>query len=119
MTFKRKGEVELEQMYANAPKGVTYTIVRPGGLTDGPVVGPKGIELNQGDTIGGTIDRADVAEVIVEAALSPATKNMMFEVYDKRTSGPLQGSFPKTSGYERKGETYEGLFQGLQAGIGA
>ena len=43
MTFKRRGEVELEQMYANAPKGVTYTIVRPGGLTDGPVVGPKGV----------------------------------------------------------------------------
>ena len=42
MTLKRKGEVELEAIYAGAPKGVTYTIVRPGGLTDGPVVGPKG-----------------------------------------------------------------------------
>lgn len=42
MTFKRKGEVEVEGLYESAPKGVTYTIVRPGGLTDGPVVGPKG-----------------------------------------------------------------------------
>ena len=42
MNLKRKGEVELEAIYAGAPKGVTYTIVRPGGLTDGPVVGPKG-----------------------------------------------------------------------------
>lgn len=40
-----------------------------------------GIELNQGDTIGGTINRIDVAEVVVEAALSPATENTLFEVY--------------------------------------
>lgn len=37
--------------------------------------------MNQGDTIGGTINRADVAEVVVEAALSPATDNILFEVY--------------------------------------
>ena len=42
MTLKRKGEVELEEIYAGAPKGVSYTVLRPGGLTDGPVVGPKG-----------------------------------------------------------------------------
>ena len=40
-----------------------------------------GIELNQGDTIGGTVNRADVAEVLVEAALSPSTENILFEVY--------------------------------------
>lgn len=42
MTLKRKGEVELEEIYANAPKGLTYTVVRPGGLTDGAAIGPKG-----------------------------------------------------------------------------
>lgn len=42
MTLKRKGEVGLEEIYASAPKGVTYTIVRPGGLTDGGVIGPAG-----------------------------------------------------------------------------
>lgn len=40
-----------------------------------------GIELNQGDTIGGTVGRGDVAEVVVEAALSPATENTIFEIY--------------------------------------
>lgn len=45
MAFKRNGEVEVEELYKSAPKGVTYTIVRPGGLTDGPVVGPKGVCL--------------------------------------------------------------------------
>lgn len=42
MTLKRQGEVGLEEIYAKAPKGVTYTIVRPGGLTDGPIIGPRG-----------------------------------------------------------------------------
>lgn len=42
MTLKRKGEVGLEEIYAGAPKGVTYTIVRPGGLTDGGIIGPAG-----------------------------------------------------------------------------
>eukprot|EP00752_Nemacystus_decipiens_P006971 g6254.t1 len=118
MTLKRKGEVGLEEIYASAPKGVTYTIVRPGGLTDGGVIGPAGIELNQGDTIGGTIGRADVAEVIVEAALSPATENTVFEVYEKKSAGPLQGGLPKTSGYERSGDSYGTMFKGLQTGVG-
>ncbi|CAM9322475.1 unnamed protein product [Ectocarpus sp. 13 AM-2016] len=118
MTLKRKGEVGLEEIYAAAPKGVTYTIVRPGGLTDGAVIGPAGIELNQGDTIGGTVGRGDVAEVVVEAALSPATENTIFEIYDKKSRGPLQGGLPKTSGYERSGESYDAIFKGLQGGIG-
>lgn len=40
-----------------------------------------GLELNQGDDIGGTVNRADVAEVVVEAVLSPATASTLFEVY--------------------------------------
>lgn len=118
MTLKRKGELGVEEIYANAPKGVTYTIVRPGGLTDGAPVGPKGIELNQGDTIGGTVNRADVAEVLVEAALSPATENVVFEVYDKSTGNPLQGGFAKPSGFEHSGSSYSAMFQGLQQDIG-
>lgn len=45
----------------------------------------SGIELNQGDTIGGTVNRADVAEVVVEAALSPAAENAVFELYGTRS----------------------------------
>ncbi|CAM9815652.1 unnamed protein product [Pylaiella littoralis] len=130
MTLKRKGEVGLEEIYAGAPKGVTYTIVRPGGLTDGGIIGPAGkggpregctffrIELNQGDTIGGTVGRGDVAEVVVEAALSPVTENTIFEIYDKKSGGPLQGGFPKVSGYEHSGDSYAAMFKGLQAGVG-
>lgn len=46
-----------------------------------------GIELNQGDTIGGTVGRGDVAEVVVEAALSPSAENTIFEVYGERGRG--------------------------------
>lgn len=42
MEFKRKAELEVEALYAKAPAGLTFTIVRPGGLTDGPPIGPKG-----------------------------------------------------------------------------
>lgn len=57
MTLKRKGEVELEEIYAGAPKGVSYTVLRPGGLTDGPVVGPAGETVP--DTISKAVSRAD------------------------------------------------------------
>lgn len=46
-----------------------------------------GIELNQGDTIGGTVGRGDVAEVVVEAALSPVTENTIFEIYGEKERG--------------------------------
>lgn len=55
MTLKRKGEVELEEIYAKAPKGVTYTIVRPGGLTDGAVIGPKGETGSLSPTLRGLV----------------------------------------------------------------
>ncbi|CAM9467773.1 unnamed protein product [Choristocarpus tenellus] len=115
MTYKREGEVALEQVYAGAPKGIAFTIIRPGGLTDGPA---KGMELNQGDTIGGTISRADLAEVAVEAALSEAAEDTAFEVFDGSTRGPLQKNFPVVSGYEHKADNYPGLFDGLKTDIG-
>ena len=37
---------------------------------------------------------------------------------DKKSGGPLQGSLPKTSGYERSGGNYGEMFKGLQTGIG-
>lgn len=52
MGYKYQGEEALRKLYASsAPKGVTYTIVRPGGLSNDAGLGPSGIELNQKDTI--------------------------------------------------------------------
>lgn len=59
MTLKRRGELGLEEIYAKAPKGVTYTIVRPGGLTDGAPVGPKGtVGRSNRSTVYGTAQKS-------------------------------------------------------------
>lgn len=57
---------KLEGEAALRSSGVTYTIVRPGGLLDEPG-GRRAIELSQGDTLAGRIPRADVAAVCVAA----------------------------------------------------
>lgn len=52
MGYKFQGEEALRQVFAeSAPQGVTYTIVRPGGLSNDAGLGPSGIELNQKDTV--------------------------------------------------------------------
>lgn len=58
MGYKFQGEEALRQLYTeSAPKGITYTIVRPGGLSNDAGLGPSGIELNQKDTvIGACVD---------------------------------------------------------------
>ena len=59
LEWKLKGEDHLRA------SGLTYTVVRPGGLTDDD--GGKGIEFGQGDTISGRIPREDVALVCLRA----------------------------------------------------
>ena len=59
--------------------GLGYTIVRPGELTnappsDEPVVGEGG------DSVSGSIPRADVARLMAAAPFTPAARNRTFEV---------------------------------------
>lgn len=66
MDYKLKGENALRALYATeeaVANKLSYCIVRPGGLLDGSPAGPGDIELNQGDTISGEVNRADVAQV--------------------------------------------------------
>jgi hypothetical protein len=58
MEYKLLGENALKDAYQGADSSVTYAIVRPGGLMDGKPVGPGHIELNQGDSISGEVNRA-------------------------------------------------------------
>jgi uncharacterized protein YbjT (DUF2867 family) len=59
LEWKGKGEQHLRA------SGLTYTILRPGGLTNEPG-GTQGMRFTQGDTLGGgTIARADVARLAV------------------------------------------------------
>ena len=137
MEEKIKGEDTIREMYANLDKDnkqqggvLTYTIIRPGGLTEDPIRGVSEIELNQGDTRSGRISRYDVAKLCVEASFYPElTGSTTFECYDgdtgkglgsvgisnilKRKSDSSSSELAKT-GKERRGDSYKALFSGLE-----
>ena len=68
--------------------GLVYTIVRPGGLTDGPG-GIYLLEAGQGDQISGMICREDVARVCLEALELPAARNVTFEIIQTPQKGQV------------------------------
>jgi len=81
MQWKRKGELEAISITQQAGSVTSYTIVRPGGLSDKKTPkGLQGIQISQGDTVGGMITRDDTALVTAQALLYPTTKNTVFEV---------------------------------------
>jgi nucleoside-diphosphate-sugar epimerase len=118
MEWKVKGEDLLKQIYDEAGNpSLSYVIVRPGGLQDGPAKGANEIAINQGDTISGEINRDDVAACVAAAATSKSIpKRVTFEIYGADSGGPLEGRFSGKSGYERKGASYEEMFVGLKEG---
>ncbi len=67
--------------------GLSYTIVRPGSLTDNPA-GRNHIALCQGDPVWAnlaTISRGDVALVIAHALFDPAASRKTFEAFNAVT----------------------------------
>ena len=70
---KERGEQSLREA------AVPHTILRPGGLTDDPATGDV-LVGEGGDTVGGTIPRADVARLLVDALWTPAAADRTFEV---------------------------------------
>ncbi|WP_458209658.1 SDR family oxidoreductase [Haladaptatus sp. NG-SE-30] len=62
--------------------GVTYTIFRPGGLTNAPATGDV-LVGEGGATVGGRIPRADVARLMVAAPFTPEAENRTFEVVSR------------------------------------
>ncbi len=75
LIWKLKGEDALRA------SGVPYTVVRPGGLTNGPG-GDKELVFEQGDTVRAqtTITRADLARICVQALKHAEARNRTFEV---------------------------------------
>lgn len=122
MDEKLAGENGLRKLYSECgDSSLSYAIIRPGGLQDGPSIGSARVELNQGDTISGEINRADVADCAVAAALSKSIPSAVtFELYDADNRGPLESIYPDKSGYERSGKElggdYDLLFKGLKNG---
>jgi len=58
-----------------------FTIIRPGGLLDGPPTG-NGKLLAREDTTGGTIMRSDVAALVVAVLNDPETVGQVYNVID-------------------------------------
>jgi len=133
MDAKISGEDQMRRLYAAdgvADSGVGYTVVRPGGLLREPGLGVSALELNQGDTKSGRINRSDVAAICIESLDSAAAFDTTFECYNADSAKGLDdvmGSNAKAvslgektevsmvvTGFERRADTWPKLFQGLQ-----
>ncbi len=78
LTMKLEGEHEVRALYSEA--GYSFTILRPGGLIDGPPL-MHNLIFDTGDKIAtGIIDRSDVAEAAVISLFTPEAHNLTFEL---------------------------------------
>lgn len=112
MDAKLEGEKQVRSIMS---KSKDYVIVRPGVLMKGAkTVGPAGLEINQGDFIGGGLSRDELAGVAVGALVS-GKKGVTVEVYRTATHTRIEKDFPKQSGNEMYGDTYSGLFSSVQS----
>lgn len=80
LKWKFKGEEVLRN------SGLTYTVVRPGGLTNTPG-GEQKLTFAQGDISSGRIAREDVALICMQALQVPAARNKTFETYSSEQPG--------------------------------
>lgn len=125
MAEKRRGELGVMDVYGEAKKGNSYTVIRPGGLEEpklNEVLGPSALEVSQGDVFAGIVSRADLAEAAVEAALSRSGSlaNASFELYYTDSAQPCEGRFKSfLDGGEvsrwHGDNTYKALFAGLRS----
>jgi len=107
MDAKYNGEVKTRKIFQSAK--TEYVIIRPGVLLNGKsTAGPVGLELNQGDTIGGGLSRDELAGIVVGAIQSRnlAKKNggkgggITVEAYRKATAQKLEKQYAIPSGNE-------------------
>ena len=77
LDMKLAGENEVRRLFGEP--GFAYTVIRPGGLLDGPPLQHRLI-LDTGDRITGSIDRSDVAEIAVLSIDAPEARNRTFEL---------------------------------------
>lgn len=89
LIWKRKAEQYL------IDSGIDYTIIRAGGLLDQPggkrelLVGKDDtLLMNPPDKIPTSIPRTDVAELVVQALLTPTARNKAFDVISKPEDTP-------------------------------
>jgi hypothetical protein len=128
MEAKIQGEDGMRDMYASPAvleKKLGYTVIRPGGLLLDEPVGVSRLELNQGDNKSGRLPRADVASLCVQCLSSASAWDATFECYQAESAKPIESvglsnilkSTDATtfiSGKERRGKSWEELFNGLE-----
>lgn len=128
MEAKIRGEDEVRKLYRNSDvinKGLGYTIVRPGGLTNEYPLGPSFLEVNQGDDKSGRLSRADVAGICIGCLDVASSWDATFECYLKDTAKPVENvglsnilrlTDPTSykSGREGNGDTWDELLNGLK-----
>ena len=77
LTMKLEGENVVRELFSEP--GLSYTVLRPGGLLDGPPL-QHVLKFDTGDRITGAINRSDVAEVAVLSLTHPKAHNLTFEL---------------------------------------
>jgi len=77
LDMKLAGEDAVRKLYGEA--GFRHTILRPGGLLDGPAFRHE-LRFDTGDKISGSISRGDVAEAAVISLWHPKAENKTFEL---------------------------------------
>lgn len=103
MDAKYNGEVKTKRILSSTKS--SYVIVRPGVLMNGKTTtGPVGLELNQGDTIGGGLSRDELAGIVVGAIQSQSRAKggggITVEAYRKKTAQTLEKKYSIPSGNE-------------------
>jgi uncharacterized protein YbjT (DUF2867 family) len=114
MDYKVAGEAVVRNLYSNA-KGSSYCIVRPGGLSDGPAVGPSKLHVSQGDVYSAEISRSDVAQLAVAALDSATTDNTTIEINNVAGLVKTEETLPDLPAtlVHTGADSYAGLLQGL------
>ncbi len=93
LSKKLEAEDHLRQVFGK--EGLSYTIVRPGGLKDGPPL-LHDLYVDQGDNLwSGSINRGDVAELLVVSLWTDKAKNKTFEVINEGEEEHSQESLEK------------------------
>ncbi|OKH26677.1 epimerase [Hydrococcus rivularis NIES-593] len=80
--WKKQGEMYLQN------SGLTYTIVRPGGLKNED--NADSIVMSSADTLfDGSISRTKVAQVCVESLMQPTARNKIVEIVARPDAAPM------------------------------
>jgi uncharacterized protein YbjT (DUF2867 family) len=89
----------------NPGRGLEYTIVRPGGLSDEP---GKGTVAAGKVSLGERVSREDVARVVVECIGNDGTKGLAVDV----VGGDMEVREAVRGVVERREDGFEGMFSG-------